>query len=232
MGSPALDRDRDIDESQQGVTLTDGFYMAVTEVTQRQWQTVMHTDPWHSWFGHNHVVEGDQYPATFIDWSAAEDFCQRMQQTQAASIPQGMLVSLPTEAEWEYACRAGTSTIYCFGNDPSDLAEYAWFDGNAWDRGEQFAHRVGQRRPNGWGLYDMHGNVWEWCLDAVGSGSQRLGDTANPMSRRGSLRSERGGSFRVPARYCRSANRSANDPTDAEDHLGFRPVLVPASMRQ
>ena len=103
--------------------------------------------------------EGYANAASYINWDDAREFCKKL------SAKENRTYRLPTEAEWEYACRAGTQTRYHFGDESSDLGTYAWFDDNAYDIGEKYAHRVGQKRPNGFGLYDMHGNVREWCQD-------------------------------------------------------------------
>ena len=117
-------------------------------------------------------------------------------------------VRLPTEAEWEYACRGGTTTTYSFGDGAAKLGQYAWYDKNAWDIGEAYAHRVGQKLLNRWGLYDMHGNVWEWCQDwyAPYDSQKVVTDPQGPKS--GSRRVLRGGSFTYPSSYVRSADRS------------------------
>ena len=128
---------------------------------------------------------------------------------------------LPTEAEWEYACRAGSTTRFCFGDGDGQLGSYAWYTKNAYDIGEKYAHGVGTKQPNVWGLYDMHGNVWEWCEDWYGdypSGS--VTDPTGPTTR--SSRVFRGGSWSGYARRCRSANRSWCTPGSRGHDLGFR----------
>ena len=138
------------------VTISQPFYMGKYEVTQAQWRAVMPSEPWS---GQSYTIDQDNAAASYISWDDAQDFCQAVQ-TQT-----GYAVRLPSEAEWEYACRASSTTKYCFGGDASQLGSYAWFYDNAYNAGEKYAHAVGQKEPNDWGLYDMHGNVWEWCED-------------------------------------------------------------------
>jgi len=138
------------------VTISTPFYMGVTEVTQAQWKAVMNTQPWE---GKPYTKAGPDHPASSIIWDAATAFCM------ALSKKTGRTVRLPTEAEWEYACRAGTTTRYSFGDDSSKLGDYAWYSSNTYYEGESYAHPVGAKKPNAWGLCDMYGNVKEWCAD-------------------------------------------------------------------
>ena len=141
-----------------------------TTVTQGQWKQIMGTEPWkeRSYFSFHisglrvrqGVQEGDDYPATYVSWKDADAFCGKISEKE------GKTYRLPTEAEWEYACLAGAATKYHFGDDPTELGKYAWFKQNAWDVNEKYAHQVAQKLPNKFGLYDMHGNVWEWCSDS------------------------------------------------------------------
>jgi formylglycine-generating enzyme required for sulfatase activity len=144
------------------------------------------------------------------------EFCRRLSKQEDVEY------RLPTEAEWEYACRAGTTTAYSFGDDESKLGQYAWYRKNAWDIGEEYAHRVGQKLPNPWGLYDMHGNVWEWCQDWYGPyGSEKV--VSDPMGpAQGEGRVLRGGSFSYLSSVVRSASRYYNLPVYRSDSLGFR----------
>ena len=129
---------------------------------------------------------------------------------------------LPTEAAWEYACRAGTSTLYSFGDDEESLGEYAWHQGNS----DRKTHPVGAKKPNYWGLHDMHGNVWEWCADWHGLyASEEVSDPSGPET--AANRVIRGGSWADDAECCRSAFRSGNEPQFRDLHRGFRVAAVP-----
>jgi len=218
MGSPASEKDRDDDETQHQVTLTKPFHMGRTEVTQGQWKKVMGTEPWK---GKSYVQEGDQNAASYISWDDATEFCGRLSQKE------GKTYRLPTEAEWEYACRGGTKTAFSFGNDEAELSKYAWWggiigNGNAKD--EQYAHRVAQKLPNPYGLYDMHGNVLEWCSDWYGDyPSSPLTDPRGPSS--GSSRVLRGGSWYYGPNFVRCAVRPNETPHYRGNLDGFRLVL-------
>jgi len=194
------------------VTLTRSFHLGRTEVTQGQWKAVMGTTPWK---GKEFVKEGDDYAATYVSWEDAVEFCRKL------SAKEGVEYRLPTEAEWEYACRAGTTTAWSFGDDESQLGEYAWYETNAVYVGEIYAHIVGQKKPNPWGLYDMHGNVDEWCQDWVGE--YPSGDVTDPMGPpQGEGRVLRGGSFNFYATSLRSANRPNYHPAYRSFLNGFR----------
>ena len=159
----------------------------------------MKTKPWENM---QNVKEGDNYPATFVSWEDAVKYCRKL------SASEGKQYRLPTEAEWEYACRGGQSTAYSFGNRPSLLGNYGWFSENAYDIGEKYAHEVGTKNPNPFGLHDMHGNLWEWCSDWYETGYYGSSPGSDPQGpSRGSLRVVRGGSWRNEAAFCRSAAR-------------------------
>ena len=214
MGSPASEADRSSNEGpQHEVTISKGFYLGKYEVTQGQWQAVMGTTPW---AGQGNVQANAEHPAVYVSWEDAQAFVKKLNDAAGKA-----LYALPTEAEWEYACRAGTTARWSFGDDESQLKDYAWYDVNAWDVGERYAHKVGTKQANPWGLYDMHGNVWEWCADRYGaysSGAQE--DPAGPAS--GSYRVFRGGDFNDNARLTRSAGRYNNSPGDRGYFVGFR----------
>ncbi|MCX7404873.1 MAG: formylglycine-generating enzyme family protein, partial [Planctomycetia bacterium] len=148
-------------EGAVAVTLTKPFWLGKTEVPQGQWQAVMGTEPWK---GYEEIKIGKDFAASYVDWNDATAFCQKLTdlERKAGKLKANEEYRLPTEAEWEYACRAGTTTAYSFGDDKKQLGNYGWFQGNALRIGENYAHPVSRKQPNPWGLYDMHGNVYEW----------------------------------------------------------------------
>jgi formylglycine-generating enzyme required for sulfatase activity len=231
MGSPTTEPGHRDDEGPLPVTLSNGFWLGKYEVTQREWQAVMNTTPWK---GKTYVQEGSDYPATYVCWDDplgtddAVEFCSKFTDSERRSgrLPQTWKYDLPTEAQWEYACRAGKQTRFSFGDDETALGQYAWFDKNAWDIDEKYAHLVGQKRGNAWGLHDMHGNVWEWCRDLY---QDKLPGGRDPEGASGSNRVYRGGSWGSGSVICRSANRYGHAPVNRLDSLGFRLARVPSS---
>ena len=206
------------------VTLTQGFWLAETELTQAQWRNVMMTVPWK---GQDDVKEGDDFPASFISHDDAAAFCQKLTKTELAAgrLPKGWIFGLPTSAQWEYACRAGTKTDYSFGDDESLLRDYAWFNDNSLNAGEKYAHGVGQKEPNGWGFEDMHGNISEWCLDWE---MPNLSGGRDPieLGQFYGTRVTRGGSWIKVASNCVSANRWGLSPGFQSRTSGFRVAAV------
>ncbi len=175
-------------------------FMAMYPVTQREWRIVMGTAPWE---GKRYGKEGDDYPATYVTWFDAMKFVKELNQMEGVN-----RYRLPTEEEWEHSCRAGVRMDFCFGDDEKKLDQYAWYRKNAWAANEKYAHRVGRKKPNAWGLHDMHGNVWEWCQDQY--------------DQEGPARIVRGGSWDDSADYCRSGGRQGNVPDYENDDIGFR----------
>ena len=203
----------DSEEPQHHVELSRGFYLAKYELTQAQWRAVVGTQPWRR---RQYVKEGAQYPATYISWIEAEHFIQRLNKKAGKT-----LYRFPTEAEWEYACRAATTTRWFSGDDEQTLADYAWISGNAWAVGEKYPHAVGQKAPNAWGLYDMHGNVWEWVADWEGPyGADKQIDPQGPAA--GERRVGRGGSFGTLGLGGRSASRFFSPPDARSPDVGVR----------
>ncbi|QDU60707.1 Serine/threonine-protein kinase pkn1 [Planctomycetes bacterium Pan216] len=204
------------------VHISQPFYLGKTAVTQGQWTAVMGTEPWKGEKYGEYVREGADYPATYVSWEDAMEFCRRLSARDAR------VYRLPTEAQWEYACRGGTTTEYAFGDSASDLSAYAWFRDNTWGIGEGYAHPVGQKKANGFGLYDMHGNVWEWCADWYGESFYTASPTSDPSGPpKGLIRVNRGGSWSNSAWDCRCADRYGNSPGYRLFYLGFR-VASPA----
>ena len=203
---------------QRQVTISKAFYMSATEVTQAQWKAAMGTEPWK---GRGLVKEGSENAASYIIWGEAAEFCRRISRRV------DMTVYLPTEAQWEYACRAGGENRFCFGSDESNLRTYAWYHKNASDTGERYAHRVARKKPNAWGLYDMHGNVLEWCADYFDeqyyASSENTLDPTGPTFRYS--RTVRGGCFFMDARSCTSAWRFGYYRERPAASVGFRVAL-------
>jgi formylglycine-generating enzyme required for sulfatase activity len=234
MGSPTSEKGRGSDETQHEVTLTKPYYLAITEVTNAQYRRFKrdHESPSYDSYekdGSYHLYSnnGDDQPASSMSWNDAQAFREWLSRRES-----GRSYRLPTEAEWEYAARAGTTTRFSFGERDSDLVRYGNFsDKNGSD--ERYMHKdlddghrvtapVGNYRPNPWGLFDMHGNVYEWTQDwyqkAYPSGRSR--DPAGPTT--GTSRVLRGGSYYHPASSSRSAQRFLSQPTWGNPIHGFR----------
>lgn len=226
MGSPVDEVGHRKDEYQGFVTLTEGFWLGKTEVTQAQWKALMATTPWK---GERHVKVGSDYPAVYVNWEDAMSFCKKLteQERRAGRLQRDWEYTLPTEAQWEYACRAGTKTRYSFGNATDELDRHAWYRKNTFIIDEEYAHEVGKKLPNAWGLHDMHGNLWEWCSDWY---IKKLPGGNNPeVTSEGPNRVVRGGSWNLGARSCRSANRIRVESGNRYFDLGFRVAVVPSS---
>ncbi len=210
------------------VTLSQGFWLGKYEVTQGEWARVMSTTPWEDQI---YVKEGLRYAASYVSHEDATEFCRKLTASErnAGRLGPGEVFVLPTEAQWEYACRAGTTTTFNFGDDEAKLSDYAWWGGlfgNGNARDEQYAHQVGGKKPNAWGLHDMHGNVWEWCQDMY---AEQLPGGRDPLvTSGGSDRVIRGGCWGFVAAICRAAVRCAFQPSFRDSGLGFRVALVPS----
>ena len=226
MGSPTSEAGRSEDEDQVTVTLSQGFWLGETELTQGQWQDLMGTTPWK---GQQFVKEGRSYAASYVSYEDAVAYCEKLTTVERSSgrLPQGWKYTLPTEAQWEYACRSGTKTKYSFGADETALGDYGWFNKNGLDAGEKYAHEVGKKKSTLWGLTDMHGNVREWCSDWYDKKLMGGRDPVGALS--GSYRAYRGGSWNFDATLCRSACRWYYSPDFWNFDLGFRLALVPSS---
>ncbi len=189
------------------VEITKDFYIGTYEITQAQWEAVMGENP--------STFKDSNYPVETITWNQANEFCKKLSEIS------GYNVSLPTEAQWEYACRAGSETKWFFGDDESEFSEYCEDDIDA------KTHAVGQFKPNGNGLYDMYGNVMEWCLDYYSS-EYLEDDVTDPKGpKEGEAKVSRGGGWGGSPDLCRSAYRNACGENDATDGIGFRIVVNP-----
>ena len=229
MGSPSSESNRDSDESRHSVRVS-SFELMSTEVTQGMWEEVMGedirdlrelADPDFSIWG-----EGSNYPVYYVSWDDCQDFIDKLN-----DLDRSHTYRLPTEAEWEYACRAGTSSAYYWGSSSSEstMKQYCWYDKNArsseWTSphaSSQGTQPVGTKSPNSWGLYDMSGNVYEWCQDVYTSDYSDCPSNGSAYSGQGSNRVLRGGSWLGVARYCRSANRGNFSPGYRLSYLGLR----------
>lgn len=191
---------------QHKVKISKRFYLQTTEVTQGQWERVMGNNP-------SHFKDcGEDCPVENVSWNDVQDFIKKLKDMEKTK-----KYRLPTEAEWEYACRAGSTTAFSFGDEVSRLGEYGWYDDNSEGR----THAVGQKMPNAWGLYDIHGNVLEWCQDFYGDyPSEPVADPKGPHA--DNERVLRGGSWKHAAWLTRSAHRRRGSPNKGYTSGGFR----------
>ncbi len=213
MGSPEADKNaEDNERPQHRVRITRPFYLGKYLVTQEQWEAVMGNNP--------SALKGATNPVEQVSWEDCRGFVEKLN----AKVGGGKF-SLPTEAQWEYACRAGSTSRFCFGDDESGLGEYAWYVGHS----DSKTHAVGEKKPNAWGLYDMYGNAWEWCADWYDGGYYAGSPTDNPTGPPEDVfRVARGGGWNDAAGCCRSAFRGMFPPGHGVRTLGFRIARVPA----
>jgi formylglycine-generating enzyme required for sulfatase activity len=208
------DNGDDAEKPVHKVTITKPFYLGKYEVTQEQWEAVMGNNP--------SKFKGPKNPVEQVSRNECQAFLGKLNAKAGAQT--GKFV-LPTEAQWEYACRAGGTTKYCFGDDEARLGDYAWYGANSLGR----THAVGEKKPNTFGLYDMHGNVWEWCADWYVLGYYAKSPADDPRGpTTGSLCMARGGGWFYPAGGCRSASRYLVFPGRGRPYLGLRICQVPA----
>lgn len=210
---------------QHRVKITRPFYLGKYEVTQVQWQAVMGNNP--------SEFKAPANPVEQVSWDDVQSFLaklnamgtRRVSAAKAARVALDVKYALPTEAQWEYACRAGTAAAFHFGDDWTMPGQYGWFRENSGGS----THPVGRKPPNAWGLHDMHGNVWEWCADWFQEryyATSPIDDPPGPAS--GPTRVSRGGSWHTGALHCRSAYRGTGRLDYRINSLGFRLALVPA----
>lgn len=209
------EKGRYFDEARHRVRLTQGFWMAKYAVTQEQYEALA---------GCNlSSAKSARLPVDCVSWDDALEYGQKLSKYCQAKLPSGYAITLPTEAQWEYACRAGSAgpinsgrPLCCVEGLCPNLSELAWYNANS----NNAVHEVGLKQGNAWGLYDMHGNVWEWCADWHAEYPFRATDPLGPDT--GVGRVFRGGSFAHGAKYCRSASRFALKPESHCNYLGFR----------
>ena len=201
----------DDEKPRHSATISQPFYLGKHEVTQAQWQSVMGSNP--------SKFKGADRPVDSVTWHDVQEFIKKLNAKEGREA-----YRLPTEAEWEYAARAGSATAYCFGDDAGQLGDYAWHQGNS---GRE-THPVGRKRANAWGLYDMHGNVGEWGQDWYGNAYESAGAVTDPQGpEAGEGRVLRGGSWFSMAKRVRSAMRGRLAPDKRLDNVGFRLALSP-----
>lgn len=210
MGSPESELDRiSCNEIRHRVTLSKAFYLQTTQVTQGQWKRVMKENP-------SFLKKGDDYPVQNVSWMDCLKFIGALNMLEGTT-----RYRLPTEAEWEYACRAGSKGAYCYGDGAGRLHEFCWFYGNS--GGEP--RPVGGLKPNAWGLYDMHGNVDELCQDWIEDYPDK--PVRDPLNASGSSRVTRGGDCYSEPDKCRSASRVGLEPNDSRPYIGVRLAGTP-----
>ncbi|MGQ0634867.1 MAG: formylglycine-generating enzyme family protein [Planctomycetaceae bacterium] len=209
------------------VHVTRGFWLGRYEVTQAEWTQVMKTEPWKDEFHQHFTQQGPTCPATPIKWNDAMEFCVRLTEKErdAGRLSVHWQYTLPTEAQWELACRAGTETKFSFGDDSTSLTNHAWYRENSGGT----THPVGKKMPNPWGFYDMHGNVWEWCRDSYtpklpGGKDPEVYSTNPPHV-------ARGGGWTAQPKECQTAFREyfifEHQPVSFKFGDGFRVALIP-----
>ncbi len=232
MGSPENELGRDSDETQHEVKISKEFWLGKYEVTQAQWDAVMGSN--------DSEFTGETLPVTNVSWLKAMEFCEELtkMEEEAGNLPEGYKYTLPTEAQWEYACRAGTRTSLNSGKNITtkewyekcpNLDKVGWYEKNS----SGTPHPVGKKQPNEWGLYDMHGNVLEWCLDHCDWNwidgvvtDTYIDGIKDPLCKTGSSRVMRGGSwYNRYAYFCRSAYRYHHYPDGRDNGSGFRVAL-------
>jgi len=214
MGSPPSEIERGAYEDRVGVESTQGFWMGQTVVTQELYEAVMGSNP--------SQFKGPMRPVENVSWRDANEFCRRLTNRVEPrnELQSNWQICLPTTAQWEYACRAGVETRYSFGNSTSELSYSGWFKQNSGDE----TRDVSLLRPNNWGLYDMHGNVWEWCADLHSNHEDDNRETTYDVNT--TRRARRGGSWKSNAQTCSAERRSGIEPHNAGYDLGFRVCII------
>jgi formylglycine-generating enzyme required for sulfatase activity len=207
---------------QQTITISRDFWLGKYEVTQAEYGALMGGNP-------SQFTSQSNAPVEKVTWNEAMAFCAALtrRERQAGRLPAGYEYRLPSEAEWEFACRAGTTNLFSFGDQSAAAEDYAW----TWENSESVTHPVGLKRPNPWGLYDMHGNVWEWCLDWFAD--YPAADLTDPLGPPvGKVKVFRGGGWNNEVQFARAGNRFMMAPDRGIKFVGFRVALAPVSRNQ
>jgi len=226
MGSPDDEVGRYPEEGpQHKVTMGKACYISIRQTTQGQWKKIMGTTPWE---GKKAVVNNPAHAVNHVTWDDAMAFCAKLKEKDARSY------RLPTEAEWEYACRAGSTTRYCYGDDlkAEKLGEYAWYLKSFMENEDQrHVHKVGVKKPNNWGIHDMHGNAWEFCMDTMHKNYEGAPTDGGAWIKDGIMREDgvssrvvRGGGLRSTDRRVRTASRYSKPQNCGIYYVGFRVV--------
>jgi len=214
MGSPKSEKSRKKDrENQHRVIISKPFYLATTEVTQKQWYNVTGE---RLWSGQKYTKDNPNHAVSYVSW---DDVKKKFLPKLSGEF------GLPTEAQWEYACRSGTLARFYWGDNSNanEIGKYAWYVENAWGKGHKYAHPIRQKLANGWGLYDMSGNVYEWCEDVYDKKAMYTNDQINPVVyTSGGYRVIRGGFWRYRSHYLRSSSRDCRKPDTRAYYVGFR----------
>jgi len=212
MGSPTVEKNREPDETLHSVTL-DGFWIGETEVTQEQYEAVMVENP-------SRYSDTPRNPVEKVSWHEAASFCEKLKEETDRNY------TLPTEAQWEFACRAGKEKTWSFGDERQTADQYMWHQSNA----DFHPHPVAGKMPNPWGIHDIHGNVWEWCLDSYDEDFYESVEAIkrNPVNeKKTGEKVLRGGSWRNHPGFARSASRFKNAPAVRDCSIGFRVARLP-----
>ena len=225
MGSPDTELNHAEDEVQHSVTISNDFYIGIYEVTNEQYKAIMGTTT-------SQLNLDDKFPVESISWDSINDkngFIAKLNDKFSSYLPSGYRFSLPTEAQWEYACRAGTQEPLNYIEDNTknyddavNVGTVAWYSDNS----DGTTHEVGKKKANAWGLYDMHGNILEWCLDSTSGepfGSEAVTD---PLGTTGPYKIMRGSAWKLDATMYRLAHRFGADPSQYSNFIGFRLALV------
>jgi len=209
-GDKKLEQAEDHETPRHIVKISKTFYMGKYEVTQSQWSEIMNNNP--------SEFKDDIRPVERVSWNDVQEFIQKLNNKEET-----IKYSLPTEAEWEYAARADTESTYCFSGDIKILSQYAWYRKNSAGK----THPIGQLKPNAWGLYDVHGNVHEWCQDWFDRNYYSQSPSNSPLGPSSGLaKVSRGGDWGSEDWYCRCASRSLSSPNRRSNRLGFRLVSM------